>query len=359
MRILHTEASQGWGGQEIRIINESKIFSEKGHSVAIAANHNSPLIQNARKAGLTVIEVNLSKKNIKSLISLHTAIKYFSPDVISCHSSTDHWLSAVARFFLKNAPKIVRTRHISAKVTRNFPTKWLYNYGSDHIMTTGNEIRNALLGDNFVKEKNISSVPTGINENLFIHGDKKIARSVTKLPESKIIIGIIATLRSWKGHSYLIDAVSEIPNNSIQLVIVGDGPQKENLQNQVKLLGCEKKIKFVGQQDNVLPYLQSFDCFALPSYANEGIPQALLQAMAIGLHIITCAIGGIPEAIESYPRNTIVSTKSSDALKDAILSFIASFNETANKPTPQILYTEESMYINAKNVYETVISKRW
>ena len=102
MRILHTEASQGWGGQEIRIINESKIFSEKGHAVAIATNPNSPLAKNAKKAGLSVIEINLTKKNISNLLSLRLAIKNFSPDVISCHSSTDHWLSALARIFLKN-----------------------------------------------------------------------------------------------------------------------------------------------------------------------------------------------------------------------------------------------------------------
>ncbi len=358
MRILHTEASQGWGGQEIRIINESKIFTENGHTIAIAGNPNSPLINNAKKANIDVIEVDLSKKNIKNLISLRRAIKKFSPDVISCHSSTDHWLSALARIFLKNPPKIVRTRHISTKVTRNLPTKWLYNYGSDHIMTTGNEIRNALVCDNFVKKNKISSVPTGINTKIFGPGDKKIARKNTNLPDNKIIIGIIATLRSWKGHSYLIDAISQIPNNLIYLAIVGDGPQKKNLEAQVKLRNSEDRIEFIGQKEDVLPYLQSFDCFIFPSYANEGIPQALLQAMSIGLPIITCAIGGIPEAIENYAQCKIVQTRNSNALKDAITQFVDNFDCTRIKSTPLVKYTQENMYTDASIVYNLVTSKR-
>jgi glycosyltransferase involved in cell wall biosynthesis len=354
MRILHTEASQGWGGQEIRIINESKIFVENGHSIAIAANPNSPLIQNAKKANLEVIEINLSKKNIKNLISLRTAIKNFSPDVISCHSSTDHWLSALARIFLKNPPKIVRTRHISAQVTRNLPTKWLYRNATSHIITTGIAIKKQLTSDNFLPIEMITSIPTGIDSNKYYPGNINNARASLKLPLNKIIIGTVATLRSWKGHSYLIEAFSKINNSELLLIIVGDGPQMSNLTKQINQLNLQNKVILTGNKTDVLPYLQAFDIFAFPSYANEGVPQSILQAMATGLPILTCCIGGIPEAIQNYhqakcclPNNSV----------DLAINLEKIISQGIEKYRAHIPFSLDYLYKESLQVYETSSNK--
>ena len=122
MKILHTEASSGWGGQEIRILTESQVFIKNGHEVMIAADLDSQLAKKAASFNVPIYPINLKKKNIKSLIALRQLIKQLEPDLISCHSSTDHWLSAIARLTLNKRPAIVRTRHISAPVTRNIPT---------------------------------------------------------------------------------------------------------------------------------------------------------------------------------------------------------------------------------------------
>ncbi len=206
MRILHTESSTGWGGQEIRILTESKKFIEEGHEVYLAANHGSPIALRANEFGVKAYETNLRKKSIGGLYSLIKTIRHINPEIISCHSSTDHWLTALSRIFLKRKFSIVRTRHISAPIHQNFPTKWLYNAGAEQIMTTGTVINQILTSNEFVPSNKITSVPTGIDITNYKSKNPIEAKQVLNIPADTYVFGIVATLRSWKGHSYLLQA---------------------------------------------------------------------------------------------------------------------------------------------------------
>ena len=354
MRILHTEASSGWGGQEIRILTESQVFQLHGHELLIAADIDSQIAKNAAAYGIKAFPIQLKKKRFADLFALRKLIQQQKPDVINCHSSTDHWLSALARLTLKHKPAIVRTRHISAPVHRNKPTHWLYNKGAEAVMTTGVSIRELLISDGFVSEKSVFSVPTGIDTDVFKPGDKQKQRSLLKLPSDHTIFGICATLRSWKGHSDLIQAFNLLNNPSISLLIVGDGPQLDNLKKLVGETHFPPNIHLVGNQANVLPYLQSMDCFVLPSYANEGVPQALLQAMAVGLPVISCPIGGIPEALQGYAQGNLTPTQNPQALSEAMHKQLKQNSATSSRHTP---FTLEGMYTSVLTVFELALQK--
>ena len=356
MRILHTEASLGWGGQEIRVLTEAQVFMNHGHEVFLAADLKSQIAKKASSYGVKIISINLNKKRLNDLFALRKVIKDIKPDVINCHSSTDHWLSAIARLTLKVKPAIIRTRHISTHVHRNKPTKWLYNNGTDAIMTTGQSIRAQLLDDNFVDERTIFSVPTGIDTDRFCAGDKIKQRGLLGLSPGHFVFGIIATLRSWKGHADLIAAFNLLKNPNVTLVIVGDGPQMENCQKLATASAYPEHIKIVGEKYDVVPYLQAFDCFVLPSYANEGIPQALLQAMSVGLPIISCPIGGIPEAVEGYEEATLVATQNPKELAEAMLKELVKDRKTA-KQERQTLYSLERMYKSVLSVFNLASKK--
>jgi glycosyltransferase involved in cell wall biosynthesis len=351
LRILHTEASSGWGGQEIRILTESQIFARHGHELMVAADVDSQIAKKAAGYGIKAFPIQLKKKRFADLFALRRLINEQKPDVINCHSSTDHWLSALARLTLKHKPAIVRTRHISAPVHRNKPTRWLYNQGAEAIMTTGITIREQLINDGFLPAERVFSVPTGIDTDLFTPGDKQQQRSLLNLPSDHFIFGICATLRSWKGHSDLIQAFDLLNKPNISLVIVGDGPQLDNLKELICKAHFPENIHLVGNQSNVVPYLQSMDCFVLPSYANEGVPQALLQAMAVGLPVISCPIGGIPESLEHYAQGNLVPIRDPVALSKAMQNHLGKVTESS-RYTP---FTLESMYQTALAVYELAL----
>ena len=356
LRILHTEASLGWGGQEIRVLTEAQVFIKHGHEVFLAADSKSQIAKKAIDYGIKTYPINLNKKRLGDLFALRNVIKKVNPDIINCHSSTDHWLSALARLTLKTKPAIIRTRHISTHVHRNKPTKWLYNTGTDAIMTTGQSIRSQLIEDSFVSETTIFSVPTGIDTDRFAPGDTLKQKKLLGLNPKHFVFGIIATLRSWKGHANLISAFNLLNDSNLTLVIVGDGPQMENCQKLAQSSPLSNNIKIVGEKSDVVPYLQSFDCFVLPSYANEGIPQALLQAMSVGLPIISCPIGGIPEAVEGYRKVTLVPTQNPEALANAMEKEITR-NRLNSLPERQALYSLERMYQSVLNVFELAHKK--
>lgn len=296
MRIVHTENSCGWGGQEIRILAEARGMMARGHELHLLCPSEARIFAEAQAQGVPVTPLPMAHKNLRGVLALRRWFASHPVDVINTHSSTDSWLTALACSSLLDAPPIVRTRHISALVSRNFPTRWLYRRAS-RIVTTGVALRQHLLDVLGCASERIVSIPTGIDTKYFVPADallKAARRKALGLPGQAFLFGIVATLRSWKGHADLLDAVVGLEGDW-RLLIVGDGPQRENLLARIADLKLGERVLMPGNQTDVLPWLQALDAFALPSYANEGVPQALMQAMLTGLPAVTTNIGGIPE----------------------------------------------------------------
>jgi glycosyltransferase involved in cell wall biosynthesis len=217
-----------------------------------------------------------------------------------------------------NGTPIVRTRHISAAVPRNPFSRWLYSRPV-RIVTAGEALRRELIERNGIEPGRVESVPTGQDTVRYRPGDRRNARAQTGLPVDAMLVGIIATLRSWKGHRYLLEALPQ----GATLVIVGDGPQREALHARVAELDLESRVIFAGNQRDVVPWMQALDIFALPSYANEGVPQALLQAMLVGLPCVTTHVGSMAELARDADTALIVPPQDSAALKRALERLIA------------------------------------
>src|SRR5256712_7712597 len=218
MKILHTESSCGWGGQEIRILDEARGMSGRGHEVAIVAPREARIYEAALKRGLHVEALPIARKNLDGVLAVRRWLQAHPVDVINSHSSTDSWLAALACATLAGAPAIVRTRHISASVPTNLPTRWLYRAATRHVVTTSGSLRLQLIRDHGLAPEGTSSIPTGIDAARFIPGPRDAARGLTGLPPDRRLVGIVATLRSWKGHRYLIEALSQLPED-VGLVI--------------------------------------------------------------------------------------------------------------------------------------------
>jgi glycosyltransferase involved in cell wall biosynthesis len=318
VRILHTEASLGWGGQEIRILTEAAGMIARGHRVELACPRQSRIFAEASRFGVPVTALPIGRKRPRGLLALRRFLAAHPVDAINAHSSTDAWLAALAARSLASSPRLVRTRHICAPVPRDAMTRWLYAKATTHIVTTGEAIRAQLIRDIGVAPAQVSSIPTGIDPLRFSPGDRDAARRALGLPAAVPLIGIVATLRSWKGHRILIDALPLLAHGDAQLIIVGDGPQREALRAQIRALGMEKRARLAGNQPDVAPWLAACDVFALPSYANEGVPQALLQAMLVGLPCVTTDAGAIGEAAIADHTAIVVAKENAVALAAGI-----------------------------------------
>jgi glycosyltransferase involved in cell wall biosynthesis len=321
LAIVHTENSCGWGGQEIRILTEARGFLDRGHRVTLIAPAEAPIAPAGEAMGIPVVRLPIARKRLPALIALRSWLARHrgDVDVVNTHSSTDSWLAAIACATLAHAPPIVRTRHVSTTVRNTATTRWLYGRAAAHVVTTGEALRRQLARDNDVPPERMTSIPTGIDLARFVPGDAAAARARLGLP-ARPALGIVSTLRSWKGHQYLFDALAaDRPAwAGWQVVVVGEGPYRDRLDAHLARLGLAGDIRFVGQQRDVVPWLQALDLFTLPSYGEEGVPQAIMQAMACALPVVSTTVGAIAEAVDAEVTGLIVPPRDATALGAAL-----------------------------------------
>jgi glycosyltransferase involved in cell wall biosynthesis len=316
LRIVHTESSCGWGGQELRIIVESEGMLARGHEVCVVAPPESRIFAETRRRGIPSRAAPIARKGLRGLWALRGVLSERWADVVNSHSSTDSWLAALALLTLPRAPRLVRTRHVSAPIPGHVLNRWLYRSATTHVITTGERLRAQVVRETGLEAARVTSVPTGVDLGRFKPGSRPEARARLGLPADAFTVGVVATLRSWKGHRYLVEAVAGMPQAT--LVMVGDGPGADNLRAQVKALGVESRVRMPGNQDDVVPWMQAFDVFALPSYANEGVPQAIMQAMACGLPVVSTPVGSIDELVRDADTGLFVPPRDAPALRAAL-----------------------------------------
>ncbi|MBZ0104389.1 MAG: glycosyltransferase family 4 protein [Sulfuricella denitrificans] len=298
----------------------------RGHKVTLLCPADAPIFSAAEKQGIPVHALPIARKGwhgvkaMREWLGTHSGIS-----LINTHSSTDSWLAALACVTLRRPPPVVRTRHVSSTVPANRPTRWLYEKAARHVVTTGEALRMQLHRDNGLPLNHLTSVPTGIDLSRFSPGDRAEARKTLGLAPEGLYLGIVSTLRSWKGHAYLLEAMTLLVEDypDLRLVIVGDGPQRENLDRKINALALKDKVMLAGQRDDVPLWLRALDVFTLPSYGEEGVPQAIMQAMACGIPVVSTTVGAIGEAVADGVTGILVAPRDSAALTSALSRLLA------------------------------------
>lgn len=133
------------------------------------------------------------------------------------------------------------------------------------------------------------------------------------------LVGMVGRLGWKKGYEYALDAFAQLKERvpGLRVDIVGEGDQREKLQGLAKSLGLDGTVRFLGQQTNVPSRMREFDCYVLSSVI-EGMPNALLEAMALGRPVVTTSAGGSAEVAIDGESGLVVPTKDAEALASAI-----------------------------------------
>ena len=323
MKILHTEASPGWGGQEIRVLDEAEGCIEGGHGVWIAGKPHSQIVPASRKRGIETFELPFGRVNFNTVRAMIGLIRQLDPDIVVTHSRNDTWIATLGILFGRGRAKLIRMRHVSIPVKPGLRNRWLYGRRAARVVTTGEMIRSHLIEVLKLDPSHVVSIPTGTDLSRYHPGDKTQARAKLGLPADKKLIGMVATLRSWKGHRFMVDALLERKLDGAILVLVGDGPQEPMLRKQVEERGLKDRVIFAGRREDVQDWLRAFDVFVLPSTGNEGIPQALMQAMATGLPVVTTPVGAIPELVVHNESGFIVQPENPASLAEGIAAVLS------------------------------------
>lgn len=147
------------------------------------------------------------------------------------------------------------------------------------------------------------------------------ARRELGLSDGHILIGSVARLTRVKGHRFFIEAMKKIASEFPQAraLLVGDGQERANLEQQVRLLGLEKHVVFLGTRHDVPDVLRAIDVFVLPTVTREGLPLSIAEAMACEKPVVATDVGGVPEAIVPGATGVLVPPGHPDALAEGIL----------------------------------------
>ena len=207
--------------------------------------------------------------------------------------------------------------------------------------------------ENSVDYERFANVPAGRQE----------IRTELGLPLNAFVYGTIARFGPYKGHNFLIEAFKKVKGrlSSAHLLLVGEGPLKEQLKGNVAVTGLCQSIYFLGYRNDIPRLLGALDCFVLPSIGSEGMPRVILEAMATGVPCIATDVGGNSEIINSKDVGVLVRPNDSSALAEAMISI-------ANMPEQEIinlvekakdrihrLYSHDVVREKLENIYEAEV----
>jgi glycosyltransferase involved in cell wall biosynthesis len=316
LTIMHTEASLGWGGQELRILSEATAFAKRGFRLLIACQPGSRLALEAQRRGLSVRPVAMPRAfDATAWWRLRRLMRTEAVDLVHTHSSIDAWLAGFAAKSLRLP--VVRSRHVSIPVKRR--RNFVYNALCDRIISSGDAIREVLITGGVEPDK-IVAIPAGVDVEQFhpaVSGEA--IRREFRLGGP--VVGTIAMFRHSKGHRVLLQAIPQILESEPRAIFlwVGDGVGHATLQQAVADAGLQSAVRLIGFREDVATCLAAMDVFVLPSIKSDGVPQVIIQALAMRKPVIASAVGGIPEVIQHQQTGVLIPTNDPQALADAVV----------------------------------------
>jgi glycosyltransferase involved in cell wall biosynthesis len=143
------------------------------------------------------------------------------------------------------------------------------------------------------------------------------------IPSGSKVVLIVGRLSREKDHLTLLRAVAQISSSglAVHLVVVGDGPERPRIEEDVKRLRLAPYVSLLGQQPSAEPYYGIADVAVLSS-RSEGSPNALLEAMAAEVPVVATAVGGVPEIVEHGLSGILVRPQDAPAMAEAIVSLL-------------------------------------
>jgi glycosyltransferase involved in cell wall biosynthesis len=333
MRILHLISSGGLFGAERVAVELSKSLKKTYHCEPILGvirnvyNPHEEILEEAERNDIlhTVFSCR-SQLDFRLVFSIREFIKKNRIDIIHCHGYKSNFYGLLAS--KGQVPSVTTnhnwlTAHWKLKTYCLLDSLWIRFF--DRIIAVSNEVKNDMLRFKIPKEK-ISMIDNGIALERFA---KQVETNNTMkdqlgFDEKTRIIGTIGSLGIEKGHIYLLEAARQILDRvkDLRFLIVGDGPLRKPLEEKSEKLGIKEQVIFMGQRKDIPELLMAMDIFVLPSI-KEGLPMALLEAMAAKRPVIATRVGAIPKVIENKDTGVLVEPKDIKGLRDAIMNLLS------------------------------------
>ena len=325
-KVLLLRTSGNLLGAERVILEVAKHFPALGYHpiIGIPYEENEPVPAFARAANNIGYEVALfpvkSAFDFKILKKIRHYVEANQIDVIHSHGYREDFYAV----YSKTSAKLVATNHLWKRTTFRLKAYaaldafLLKRFNA--IVAVSSLVKQDMLEVGISAEK-ITIIANGIDpDNYNVTNNVSEIKQTLGIPTDKLVVGTLGSLTVEKGINVGLRAFarvsSQLPN--LHLLVVGSGEEQESLEALKNELGLVGSVTFAGRREDVSHILNAMDIFMLPSL-NEGLPMALLEAMASRNAIVATTVGDVPKVVTGQ-CGLLVEPNNVDALSDALLA---------------------------------------
>ena len=374
VQILHVAGSAGWAGGEVYLLNLAKRLDRQRFDLAVVVPEQGPLIERLTGHGVRVHLVPLAERllNPAALLALVRLFRQERPSIVQSHGARSNVYTKLAGS-VAGVPIILTTVHNSLfDYEVGLLRRWLYVLAervtsplADRILAVSLAISRDLVHRYRIKTAKVVTIQNGIDADAFRpRRPPSAVRTELGLNGQARLLGIAARMTLQKGHHDLLHAlrllIPRFPH--LRCLLIGDGPLKPVLEKEAAALGVGTHCLFTGVRPDVGDLLDLVEVVVLPS-RSEGLPFALLEAMALGKPVVATDVGGSPEVVEHGLTGLLVPPQAPNALADAIAFLLdrpdaaARMGERGRARVGE-RFTLDRMIRSLENVYASLLDAR-
>lgn len=364
----HYVASDTFGGCE-QVILTLLCHHSRQHWRPVLFHHEEPglrrLIEGARALGVPCCSVPriTNAYCIGSQVRLARLLRAEKVTIFHAHLNWPlacrHALLAAK---LARVPSVVATAHLCSSlegVRFQRLKQYLQRLAIDRYIAVSNEVRKRLNADLGVPDTNIKVVRNGIDLTPFERSPEPEFRAELGGLDNRLLVLTSARLHPQKGHDYLLDAASKVPDAIF--LLAGDGPDRVRLESKAAELGLQDRVRFLGHRRDMARLLINSDVFVLPSLY-EGLPLSVLEAMAAEKPVVATAIGGTDEIIIDGESGKLVAPRDGNSLAASIKEILsdpvgAKRLATAGRLRVARLFSASSMVRGVEELYGELLCR--
>lgn len=324
INILHIMTKIPVGGVENQLLTVLRTYDRNKYlPVVCSMSDKGKIGAEIEEEGIEVVCLNKFKRSFDwTIISdLYRLIKERDIKIVRTHQFHANFYGRVAAI-LARVPCIIASVHNlynrDKKIHRRV-INWILAGLSDRVVAVSSAVKEDIIKYDHINKKKIMVINNGIDKELFNSQDRSTMRKELGIPPDVHVIGTVGRLTYQKGQKYLIEALACLKDkfSKIRLMLIGDGPLKDELKDYTKSLGMDDDVMFLGTRRDVPALLSAIDIFVLPSL-REGLVNSLLEAMAAARPVIASDIKPIREIVDSEAVGILVPVKNSEKMATSI-----------------------------------------
>ncbi len=226
-------------------------------------------------------------------------------------------------------PRIVssiRARNIHYTAWQRLLVRWTMRWANSIVLNSHQIYEYAIQEESAPPEK-VIIIPNGIDIEPYLHPvDRASFFRELGIEQDALLIGSVGRLDRQKGYDVLLNAMAQLHRQDIHLVLIGTGPEERALKEQMRSLHLSEQVHFSGYRRDVPRILKAFDLYIQPSRF-EGMPNALMEAMAAGCPVIASKIDGIRDLVVDGQTGWMIEQEDINNLAQAILYALSNRGE--------------------------------